>query len=226
MLAIVNEIICKLEQLKALDPSLRNFGARAHGYALNPPLPDSAMKAVEEKYRCRLPEDYAFFLTRVGNGGAGPFAGVFPLEMQDDGFELTPWSGGSMVGDLEKPFAFTAAWNLPDEFWAQQPDPDESTTEEEEDRLWEAWDEKLSDYWAPELMNGAIPICHQGCALRIWLVVCGPAYGTVWDDSRADNEGIAPLLDKDGNFLTFKAWYLDWLDAALSAARSQSPLPQ
>lgn len=26
-------------------------------------------------------------------------------------------------------------------------------------------------YWDPKLMNGAIPICHTGCALRIWLLV-------------------------------------------------------
>jgi hypothetical protein len=28
-------------------------------------------------------------------------------------------------------------------------------------------------YWSASVMNGAIPKCHEGCALRIWLVVTG-----------------------------------------------------
>ena len=91
-------------------------------------------------------------------------------------------------------------WNLPDDFWAQQPDPTEATTVEEEDRMNEEWEKKLEvQYYATDITDGAIPICHEGCALRNWLVVTGPLAGTVWRDLRADYGGIQPLLNKDGS---------------------------
>lgn len=34
----------------------------------------------ENKYNIKLPEEYIFFLTQVGNGGAGPYYGLYPLE--------------------------------------------------------------------------------------------------------------------------------------------------
>ena len=47
----------------------------------------------------------------------------------------------------------------------------------------EAWDRELeAHYWDPAIMNGAIPICHKGCALRQWLVIHGEQRGFVWDD--------------------------------------------
>jgi hypothetical protein len=62
-------------------------------------------------------------------------------------------------------------------------------------------------------MNGAILICHKGCALRQWLVINGEQRGFVWNDHRADNEGIAPVLDQTGNPITFADWYMEWLDS-------------
>jgi hypothetical protein len=53
-------------------------------------------------------------------------------------------------------------------------------------------------YWHSSVMNGALPICHKGCALRIWLVVSGGEAGNVWYDGRADYTGIAPVLMRDG----------------------------
>jgi hypothetical protein len=54
---------------------------------------------------------------------------------------------------------------------------------EEEDKLWETWDNVMEEhYWNPSIMNGAIPICHKGCALRQWLVINGEqraSFGTI-----------------------------------------------
>jgi hypothetical protein len=70
-------------------------------------------------------------------------------------------------------------------------------------------------YWNPAVMNGAIPICHLGCALRQWLVIHGEQPGFVWNDDRADDAGIAPLLDQAGNPVTFSDWYMGWLKDSL-----------
>ena len=61
--------------------------------------------------------------------------------------------------------------------------------------LVEAWDRvEEAQYWNPAIMDGAIPICHKGCALRQWLVIHGDQRGFVWDDNRVDNTGIAPFM--------------------------------
>ena len=76
----------------------------------------------------------------------------------------------------------------------------------------EAWDRELEQYyWNPSIMEGAIPICHKGCALRQWLVIHGDQRGFVWDDFRVDNAGIAPVLGESSGPLTFADWYMGWL---------------
>lgn len=217
----MNEVFPKLEELKTIDKQLTVFGSSSHEYQLNPPLSAKAVETIEAKYGCSLPEDYKYFITNIGNGGAGPFYGVFPLGQQDDNYDMRSWDDGYLIGDLSKPFPHTQHWNLPDAFWKKQPSPDECETEEEEDAQWEAWEKELeTHYWAPHIMHGAIPICHQGCAIRTWLVVTGPMQGTVWDDYRCDNAGISPLKNEDGKYLSFSEWYSDWLDQSLLEAKS------
>ena len=67
-------------------------------------------------------------------------------------------------------------------------------------------------------MNGAMPICHKGRALRVWLVITGPESGQLWEDGRADYTGLFPLLLKDGSRATFSSWYGEWLVDALQMA--------
>jgi hypothetical protein len=87
----------------------------------------------------------------------------------------------------------------------------------------EAWDLELeAHYWNPAIMNGAIPICHQGCGLRQWLVINGEQKGFVWNDFRVDNAGIAPLLDESGKPMTFTDWYMGWLNDSLRKVRTLS----
>jgi hypothetical protein len=159
-----------------------------------------------------LPEDYRRFLTEIGNGGAGPYYGVLPFGKDDVG----DWEGGGLVGDPSKPFPHMAAWNLPVSFWDEEPYPPPGTQPGEEDDLWEVWDKVLEErYWNPAIMDGAIPICHKGCALRQWLVIHGDQRGFVWDDNRVDNAGIAPVLDESGEPVTFADWYMGWLDDSM-----------
>jgi len=209
--------ICKLDP-RAVRDSLRRlarakidlFGANGHGFILNKPVSERAVQAFESQHAIRLPQDYRDFMTQVGNGGAGPDYGLFPLGYADGGLDLKPWSeGDGFVGTLSQPFQFTDSWNdtsgLPD----LNPTPEH---EEEADRMMAVFEER---YWSSALMNGAFPICHRGCALRLWLVATGAEAGHVWRDGRADFSGLSPLLTKDGSRATFSSWYLEWLESCM-----------
>lgn len=66
-------------------------------------------------------------------------------------------------------------------------------------------------------MNGVIPICHEGCTLRIWIAVTGEQAGRLWRDRRAEFMGLEPVLDADGAPATFSGWYNEWLDGSIRA---------
>jgi len=214
-------IIEGLAALDRKDPQRRLFGSQVHEYRLNPPLRAAVIQAFEKKRLISLPEDYGYFIGAVGNGGAGPYYGLFPFGDHDNGDDSCKWEDGYLIGDLAQPFPHTQDWNLPKSFWAE-PEPDGHRSEEEEHLRIEAWYTQLEEqYWNPRIMNGAIPICHLGCALRHWLVVTGPQKGFVWSDDRADYEGIHPLRDSRGEQLTFAEWYLSWLRDPVKAMKRQ-----
>lgn len=203
------DLLNRLQRLSRKDRKRRIFGSAAHNYTLNEPIAPAEIEAFETEHDVSFPDDYRTFITEIGNGGAGPVYGLFPFGQHDDG----PWDGGQLVGDLGQPFPHTESWNLEKSFWKNEPNIPEGISPEEEDRLWEEWDKLLfAQYWNPEIMNGAIPICHVGCALRQWLVVNGEQRGYVWDDLRADHGGLKPIVDESGQGITFSAWYMNWLE--------------
>lgn len=205
-----------LSDLARKDRSRTVFGSAAHDYKLNPPIPVSAIEEFETRHRIRLPEDYRYFITEIGNGGADPAYGLFPFGQQDDSVS---WEEGDLFGDVSRPFPHVEAWNLPESFFKQEPNVPPDTPSEEEDRLWEEWDKvEHEHYWNPSIMNGAIPICHLGCALRQWLVVNGEQRGFIWNDYRADHGGVVPLRNDSGEQMNFSDWYMSWLNESLRKA--------
>jgi len=152
-------------------------------------------------------------ITRIGNGGAGPFYGIFPLGSVDDNFDLRSWQeNDGLVGTLSKPFPFKAEWN---DLSAM---PEENLRErdaEEYDRRIEQFD---MTYWSSELVNGAVPICHEGCALRIWLFLTGEQAGNLWKDRRSEYTGLMPVRLENGSPATFAGWYEEWLDKCFAMA--------
>jgi len=211
----LQDIWTKLTLLRKMDAERTIFGSRTHNYELNLCLTEDEILAVEKRYSITLPEDYRIFLLNVGNGGAGPAYGLFKLGEEDDCFGFTTWERGGLLGDPSQPFIHQDKWNLPDSFWAEEPD-EQGMSEEEYEDAYEAWivrEEELS--WNPVIMNGAIPICHLGCALRQWLVVSGSEAGNIWCDDRADGNGIYPLIFDGKHRVTFSEWYMQWLDESL-----------
>jgi hypothetical protein len=204
-----------LRRLREATVPLNVFGAQAHGFVMHPPLSEQVLRDFEARHRVTLPPEYRGFLIKVGNGGAGPAYGLFKLGEMDDDFGHKPWTeDGGFVGVLSQPFPHTGPWND----LSEMPANDESREfdlqcEDEYDRRLEEWEERV--YWNTANVNGAVPICHLGCALRQWLVVTGPEAGNVWDDLRADQEGLKPVQQPGRNRVTFLPWYHFWLDQAL-----------
>lgn len=101
-----------LERLCTAKRRPKIFGADVHGFELNPPLKESAVAKFEARYKVRLPADYRRFLCVLGNGGVGPYYGIFKLGEIDgpDGDEK--WKENELlIGDLSEPFPHTAPWN-------------------------------------------------------------------------------------------------------------------
>ena len=205
-----------LKELELRDSSRSVFGSNSHDYQLLPPLDIQVISDFESKKNIVLPLDYKYFISEIGNGGAGPKYGLFPFHMHHSGHDLVDWKEDFDVGDLAKHFPHKDAWNLPALFWEQEPDPSPDISDEEEDEMNEIWQQKLiENYWRTDLINGSIPICDLGCASLHLLVITGERKGSVWADERADCKGIIPLKDKNDEPLTFSSWYLKWLRNSL-----------
>jgi len=180
---------------------------------MNPVLSASEATAFERDHKIVLPSDYRQFITEVGNGGAGPFYGVFPLGVMDHNLGQRPWNeDDGFVGILSKPFPFREEWNDRSGYPEAELLKGDVT---EYDRQIEQFDER---YWSSELVNGAFPICHEGCALRIWLVVTGEQAGRLWEDRRSESAGLRPVRLSDGSAATFSEWYKEWLDNCFATA--------
>jgi len=146
-----------IEGLRTASPKPDIFGASHHGFALNPPLPEKDVVAFERKYRIELPADYRRFLTEVGNGGAGPYYGMFRLGERMDMRSLVGWDeNDGVVGVLSESFPHTAPWN----------DLTGEPTEDDEND--DQYDEKCQKfyerYFSPRYVNGAVPLSDSGCA--------------------------------------------------------------
>ena len=162
-----------------------------HRYRLEDPISEDRIAAFEQVHGVRLWEGYKAFLSVVGNGGPGPDYGIFPL---GEGEEEPLWP--SVLESLSTPFQLESAWNdrsLGETSVGGTFTPDEA-------------------YYSDQVMAGAMPIATRGCALDYWLVVTGPASGSIWFDKRTDSEGVEPILDADGQLMSFETWYLAWLD--------------
>ena len=195
----VTRLHAKLTELRHRDTQLHVFGASTHRYLLNPCLSEHQVQEAEARYGIALPEEYRRFLLFMGDGGAGPDYGIFPLEdclkrSVDD------------VRFLREPFPHVQAWNLtPEDLGLDR------------DRDYGAFDEA---YFNDVYVQGALRISTEGCAYYTLLVIAGTEQGHMWWDGRTTDQGIRPLLDSahPSRRLGFFAWYEHWLDRSLGKA--------
>jgi hypothetical protein len=184
----------KLKAAKAKD--VWPFGAAEHCFRLEPILAEPQLSIFESDWRVRLPPEYRDFITRIGNGGAGPAYGLFPLE------EAVTYRGPNVPNDfLSSPFPFVTAYNPYDdpnlsEYWKRSREG-QITKQEYEARKFRE-------------VTGTLVLCHEGCGYLHLLVVSGPARGYTWLDATVSDGGYVPLG------VSFLEWYERWLDSALA----------
>ena len=188
-----------LAKLKTLDKNYRVFGSSSHKYLLNPVLEEEKIKAFEDKYAVRLPEDYRRFLVEVGNGGAGPYYGLQALE--DSLFIDLDYKRENEYLNPSKPFLFTEKWNM------------EFTGDYNNEQEYHAFEEEyFKETWA----NGLLRICNFGCGVSLNLVVNGSEYGNIWVDDRGSDGGIYPdPYFGQSERTQFLDWYVLWLNKSL-----------
>jgi hypothetical protein len=204
-----------LDHLRRRDRRPQTAAALSHRYRVGPTLTEDEIRIVESEYAFTVPDSYRQLLLEVGNGGAGPNWGLMSLGLWPAPRGEMPWKEIFPGWFPGVPFRFDREWNEPASFFAQEPDGD-GLSEEEQLEEADRWESQLLHYWRAELMDGAIPISEVGCGIFEWLVVSGDERGNIWADSRSDYRGIFPVMI-NGERATFESWYMEWLDECLEA---------
>jgi hypothetical protein len=96
-----------IAELASHDPEARRFGARHHQYRPGRPISESRLAAIEVEANVRLPDDYRAHLLALGDGGAGPYYGLLPLDHPNQRALLAgtfPFSAGAAAAPDADPF--------------------------------------------------------------------------------------------------------------------------
>ena len=103
-------IRAKFELLKSRDYNYQLFGASTHKYKFHPVKEENELSAFERSNNIKLPDEYREFLKFFGNGAAGPYYGIEPIE--NSLFESLDYKDSGNIIDPSKEFPFTEAWNM------------------------------------------------------------------------------------------------------------------
>lgn len=94
--AWVGKLRKQLKRAGEKDPDFSRFGADSHKYQLNPPASEDSIAAFEAHFGISLPEGYRNFLLWMGNGGAGPFYGLYSMQASGP-CQLADYSSGAVL---------------------------------------------------------------------------------------------------------------------------------
>jgi hypothetical protein len=211
----IERIKSKIVQLKELDENFKLFGSHKHKYEINPTISLDKVRQFEAIHNVTLPMEYVEFITKIGNGGVGPFYGLEPFE--NCLFDDLDYKRPNSLLTPSKPFLHTEPWNL--EFTTTIDYEENATEYDKEHSKFE------EQYFDKEQMNGVIAICNYGCGVSLNLVVNGQEYGNIWTDDRGSDNGIYPsyeLGNKDK--ISFLNWYELWLDNYLNKIKEKQSL--
>ncbi len=203
-----------LNQAKKIDSKYKKFGASAHKYKLNPPIRASFVHNAEERYGFKLPEDYVWFITEIGDGGTGPDYGITPFAellaknkdphtqryMEEYRHSLAkPFMPRRMMADEVEDYAIARREvyeENPDRYYIfEQPDAND-----------------LCD------SDGFYILGTHGCQWDFGLIVAGEKYGQVID---TDHEGAYGFVSG-----SFKEFYQNWLDEISDAERLRKEIEE
>jgi hypothetical protein len=214
----LNRIREKLKILRNLDTGLEVFGAEKHQYKLRKKLTAPQIAAFEAKNQVQLPLEYVAFLTRLGNGGAGPFYGIETLHKSL--YQDLDSPSKKSVNIPAKSFPHVTDWNPVEEMVALDKQLRAINDGTREDPVKALWAQRAALVSGEEHNYGVLSVCNYGYGLTILLVVNGAEKGNLWTDYRAYDEGICPNRGKsfdDSTRISFLDWYEKWLDKATEA---------
>ncbi len=117
--AWAKRILKLLEQARTKDPDFERFGADSHQYKLKAPASEEQVQKFEEQQGIRLPEEYRDFLLYAGNGGAGPYYGLYGIKALED--DLHDSHGTRIYRVQEEPVIYP---KMSDEDWNRVADPE------------------------------------------------------------------------------------------------------
>nr|WP_145405127.1 SMI1/KNR4 family protein [Paenibacillus xylanexedens] len=184
----LDRIKYKLEQAKQKDAAFLVFGSSSHQYKVDKKLSTKELAQWQANNQVTLPEPYALFLTEVGNGGAGPYYGIY---------------------SIEKATSYTDSHALTTKCVLHP-----KMTKEEWNHLIEPLisDEDISDleYEAArdQVLGGMLCIGTQGCEYDMYLILEGTNRGKVvyTSDFHPDHPFFFVYEEH------FLDWYERWLD--------------
>lgn len=197
----IERIKSKFDRLKRLDRNFEVFGSEKHKYVFNRTKSEKDLTDFEKNNGIKLPREYKEFLMQIGNGGAGPYYGLEPIE--NGLFADLDYKDKTDLNDLSQPFPHTSHWNL--DFG--------EVTDENEDEYFKQKDE---EYYQNKWANGLLRVSNFGCGVTMNLVVNGEEYGNLWVDDRCNEQGIYsnPYIENRDR-ITFLDWYENWIDTEL-----------
>lgn len=176
-------LLKKLAQCQQVDSECQQFGSQKHRYQINPPLSPAEVRAIEKQYGFALPEDYFWFLTVVGNGGAGPNYGLYPFGTEGQEEDFPRLAQPRVLDPKASPEEY-------EDFIAYyEEDCDDEEFERREEKLWQ----------------GLLTIGTAGCTYDMMLVVTGAERGRIL---HIDRDRQRPYFSPDASFLD---WYERWL---------------
>lgn len=161
----------RLRELAAADPQLQQFGARQHRYQLSPTVSAEDLTRFEQDNGITLPDAYREFITTIGDGGAGPYLGMYRHDSTD-------WDNPNHPPEERRPGFLATAFPHAERFQPYRPGLSD------EDILYDS-------SW----LSGSLVLAAYGCGAYFRLVVTGDARGQVWFDDLASDEGLTPGPD-------------------------------
>ena len=169
------------------DQGRKVFGSGAHDYRLKPPATLEEVRQFEHRFHLTLPPEYVFFLTKVGNGGAGPYYGLYSLEELG---KYTEYLNQYTEADRDGLPAFIQR-EMSARDWAAAMEEAEEADDEEYDRLMK------------RVCSGLLVIGTQGCTYDHLLMWKGGEQGkVVYIDWNLEPE-YGPFFTG----MTFLQWY-------------------
>lgn len=176
----IQRIVQKMELVRAKDADFTVFGASSHKYRMKSPISIDEVEAFERRNRVSIPQEFKLFLTSVGNGGAGPYYGIYSLGSNEDIY-------------LSEPCRLHPG--MTDEEWEELVRFDRDGVSDEQ------YDEEYD-----ALFQGMLSLGTQGCTYEMMLIVNGEYRGRI---VYIDGDLQKPFFTYEKHFLDWYERWLD-----------------